>query len=57
MNTFKVIIKGTEYTANAGYPLKWCDLLDERLDEAYITLKFTKVAEPFAPLTFQALST
>ena len=52
MNTFKVIIKGTEYTANAVYPLKWCDLLDERLDEAYITLKFTKVAEPFAPLTY-----
>lgn len=52
MNTFKVIIKGTEYTANAVYPLKWCDLLDERLDEAYVTLKFTKVAEPFAPLTY-----
>lgn len=40
MNEFYIIINGTVYTDYAVYPLKWGNLLDERLDEAYVTLKF-----------------
>lgn len=40
MNDFFIIINGVNYTDYAIYPLKWGNLLDERLDEAYVTLKF-----------------
>lgn len=40
MNDFYIIVNGTNYTDYAIYPLKWGNLLDERLDEAYVTLKF-----------------
>ncbi len=50
MNRFKVTINDIDYTSHAIYPLKWGELLDERLDEAYFTLKFIDKAEPFQPL-------
>ena len=40
MNDFYIIVNGVNYTDYAIYPLKWGNLLDERLDEAYVTLKF-----------------
>ena len=40
MNEYSVTINGVDYTKYAVYPLKWGNLLDERLDEAYVTLKF-----------------
>lgn len=40
MNKYSVTINGVDYTKYAVYPLKWGNLLDERLDEAYVTLKF-----------------
>lgn len=40
MNEYSVTINGIDYTKYAVYPLKWGNLLDERLDEAYVTLKF-----------------
>ena len=40
MNDFFIIINGVNYSEYAIYPLKWGNLLDERLDEAYVTLKF-----------------
>lgn len=40
MNEFYIVINGVNYTDYAIYPLKWGNLLDERLDEAYVTLKF-----------------
>lgn len=51
MNKFTVKINGEDYTRKAIYPLKWGDLLDERLDEATITLKYVKRQEPFEPLS------
>lgn len=40
MNKYSVTINGIDFTNYAVYPLKWGNLLDERLDEAYVTLKF-----------------
>ena len=40
MNEYSVTINGVDFTKYAVYPLKWGNLLDERLDEAYVTLKF-----------------
>ena len=40
MNEYSVTINGVDYTKYAVYPLKWGNLLDERLDEADVTLKF-----------------
>lgn len=40
MNKYSVTINGVDYSKYAVYPLKWGNLLDERLDEAYVTLKF-----------------
>lgn len=40
MNKYSVTINGIDLTNYAVYPLKWGNLLDERLDEAYVTLKF-----------------
>ena len=51
MNTFRVTIDGKDYTQKATFPLKWADLLDERLDECRLTIKNTKVKEPFLPMT------
>lgn len=56
MNKFKVTINAIDYTSHAIYPLKWGELLDERLDEAYFTLKFIKEAKPFQPLDKVSIS-
>lgn len=58
MNEFYIIINGTVYTDYAVYPLKWGNLLDERLDEAYVTLKFvpkTLQDGAFRPLSLVTL--
>lgn len=56
MNKFKVTINAIDYTSHTIYPLKWGELLDERLDEAYFTLKFIDKAEPFQPLDKVSIS-
>lgn len=48
--TFQVLIGGKDYTNNTPFPIKWSSLLDERLDECRISLKYCK-AEIFTPLT------
>jgi hypothetical protein len=50
MNNFTVKIDGTDYTSHAVFPFKFANLLDEQLDEAYITLKRID-EEYFLPLT------
>ena len=50
MNKIKVEIGGTDYTNAVPFPFKWCDLLDERLDEASLTLLQVD-KEIFKPLT------
>lgn len=40
MNYYYILVNGVNYTDYAVYPLKWGNLLDERLDETYVTLKF-----------------
>lgn len=49
-NNFEVLIDGTDVTRHIPFPIKWNDLLDERLDEARISVKQMKT-ESFAPLT------
>lgn len=56
MNKFKVTINAIDYTSHTIYPLKWGELLDERLDEAYFTLKFIDKAVPFQPLDKVSIS-
>lgn len=56
MNKFKVTINTIDYTSHTIYPLKWGELLDERLDEAYFTLKFIDKVEPFQPLDKVSIS-
>lgn len=59
MNDFFIIINGVNYTDYAIYPLKWGNLLDERLDEAYVTLKFvpkTLQDGAFRPLSLVKLT-
>lgn len=51
MNTIKITIDGQDYTKKVVFPLKWADLLDERLDEARITLKNVLLQTPFRPLS------
>ena len=51
MNKFIVVIDGKAYTNKVIYPIKWGDLLDERLDEATLTLKYLKRSIPFKPLS------
>lgn len=52
MNNITVRIGGKDYTNKVSYPLKFADLLDERLDEAYLTLLNVRDrSEPFTPLT------
>ena len=51
MNNFKVYIDNENLTNKATFPLKWADLLDERLDEVRFTIKNLEREEPFAPLT------
>lgn len=46
----QVKINGTDYTKYAVQPFKWNDLLDERLDEAVLTLKAVPEAY-FMPLS------
>lgn len=49
-NNFEVLIDGADVTRHIPFPIKWNDLLDERLDEARISVKQMKT-ESFAPLT------
>lgn len=53
MRKVNITINNIDFTKYLIYPIKWANLLDERLDEAYITLKFvpkTLQALPFYPL-------
>lgn len=50
MNTFKVTI-GDKVIKASPYGAKFGNLLDERLDEGYITLKHLKQEQPFRPFT------
>lgn len=50
MNTFKVTI-GDKVIKGSPYGAKFGNLLDERLDEGYITLKHLKQEQPFRPFT------
>lgn len=59
MNQYSVVINGTEFTDYAIYPLKWANLLDERLDEATLTLKFVPKSTQdgvFRPLSLVKLT-
>lgn len=49
-NNFQVLIDGTDVTRHIPFPIKWNDLLDERLDEARISVKQMNEGS-FAPLT------
>lgn len=50
INGYTVYIEGINRTHNAVMPLKWGDFLDERLDEAKLSLRRIK-KEHFSPLT------
>lgn len=50
MNTFKVTI-GDKVIKASPYGAKFGNLLDERLDEGYITLKHLKQEQPFRTFT------
>lgn len=49
-NKATVYINGRNYTFAAVMPIKWGNLLDERLDEMYLSLRKVK-KQNFAPLT------
>lgn len=49
-NKFQLLIGGKDATKNVPFPIKWNDLLDERLDEARISIKQVNT-RTFAPLT------
>lgn len=49
-NNFQILIDGADVTRHIPFPIKWNDLLDERLDEARISVKQMKT-ESYAPLT------
>ena len=49
-NNFQILIDGTDVTRHIPFPIKWNDLLDERLDEARISVKQMNEGS-FAPLT------
>lgn len=51
--SFQITIDGTDYTSHVPFPIKWEDLLDERLDEARLTLKAVseKFFSPLTPVT------
>lgn len=49
-NTAEIYIRGRNFTHYAVMPLKWGNLLDERLDEMYLSLRMCPV-ENFKPLT------
>lgn len=51
MNRILVKINGVDYSNKIVAPFKFADLLDERLDEAYFTLKNLKQNLPFRPLS------
>lgn len=56
MNTFRVTIENEDFTKKSTFPLKWCDLLDERLDECYLSIKNLKRKEPFLPMSILELT-
>ena len=52
-NKISVAIDETDYSKHIVFPVKWNDLLDERLDEARISLKAIQqeVFQPLLPVT------
>lgn len=52
-NKISIQIDGTDYSKHIVFPVKWNDLLDERLDEARISLKAIQqeVFQPLLPVT------
>lgn len=50
INGYTVYIDGINRTHNAVMPLKWADYLDERLDEASLSIRRIK-REKFSPFT------
>lgn len=50
LNSYEVKIGEKDYTAHTVFPIKWSKLLDERLDETRLTLKYLP-EKVFAPLT------
>ena len=52
-NKISITIDGTDYSKHLVFPVKWNDLLDERLDEARISLKAIQqeVFQPLLPVT------
>ena len=55
MNTFTVTIDSVNYTNSVVFPIKWGELLDERLDEANISI--VQIAKTFwNPLTPVSIS-
>lgn len=52
-NKISITIDGTDYSKHIVFPVKWNDLLDERLDEARISLKAIQqeVFQPLLPVT------
>ena len=51
MNKLTLKINGEDYTRKVVFPFKFADLLDERLDEAYLSMKNLKLETPFQPLS------
>lgn len=55
INTYEVYIDGKDYTKHVVFPIKWSNLLDERLDETRLTLKnlSENIIHPLTPLTIK----
>lgn len=57
----KVEVNGvmTDFTSHVPFPIKWSDLLDEQLDEAYLSIMNTQVENfpPFAKVTITRWNT
>lgn len=53
MTTFKIDLNGQDITSQTILPIKWNNLLDERLDEGRVSLRNTdtELYPPFAPIT------
>lgn len=51
-NRFRVFVDGKNVTKRVPFPVKWANLLDERLDEARITVQSLsdKLIEPLTPV-------
>lgn len=56
-NRFRVIINGQDYTKHVVFPIKWSRLLDERLDEVRLSMKYCTehIFTPLTPVTIKAI--